>query len=61
MPTKDRVVFTISTPRTVPPETWQQFADRTRAEGFDPRAVLKRLIEYYIAKGLPHDAPPSTA
>jgi hypothetical protein len=59
MPTKDRIVFTISTPRTVPLETWQRFADRTRAEGFDPRTVLKRLIEYYVAKGLPHDAPPS--
>lgn len=56
MPTKDRIVFTIATPRTVSPETWQRFADRTRAEGFDPRAVLKRLIENYIERGLPHDA-----
>jgi hypothetical protein len=55
MPIKDRIVFTISTPRTVLPDTWQRFADRTRAEGLDPRAVLKRLIEHYIEKGLPRD------
>jgi hypothetical protein len=56
MPTPDRVVFTISTPRTLPSETWEQFAAKTRAEGLDPRAVLRRLIEFYIEKGLPDDA-----
>ena len=58
MPTKDRIVFTIATPRTVSPETWERFNARTRAEGADPRAVLRRLIELYIQKGLPNDAPP---
>jgi hypothetical protein len=60
MPTKDRIVFTISTPRTVLPDIWQRFADRTRAEGSDPRAVLRRLIEFYVEKGLPHDASTHT-
>ena len=53
MPTKDKVVFTISIPRTLPPETWQQFTTRARAEGLDPRTVIRVLIEYFIAKGLP--------
>lgn len=53
MPTPDRVVFTISVPRTLPESTWQQFADKARAEGSDPRGVLRALIEHYIEKGLP--------
>ena len=55
MPTPDRIVFTIAVPRTLPAETWQQFTARARAEGFDPRAALRRLIEHYIAKGFPND------
>jgi hypothetical protein len=51
MPTPDRVVFTISVPRTLPAETWEAFAAKTRAEGADPRAVLRRLIEAYVQKG----------
>jgi hypothetical protein len=53
MPTPDRVVFTVSVPRTMPETTWQQFADKTRAEGSDPRTILRKLIELYIEKGLP--------
>lgn len=60
MPTPDRVVFTVSVPRTMPETTWQQFADKTRAEGSDPRSVLRKLIEYYIERGLPHDAKDDT-
>ena len=55
MPTPDRIVFTIAVPRTLPAETWQQFTTRARAEGFDPRAALRRLIEFYVAKGFPND------
>ena len=51
MPTPDRIVFTISVPRTLPAETWEAFAAKTRAEGADPRAVLRRLIEQYLAEG----------
>ena len=58
MATPDRVRFTISTPRTVSDETWDTFAEKTRAEGSDPKGILRRLIEYYIAKGLPHDTAP---
>ena len=53
MPTPDRVVFTVSVPRTLPETTWQQFADKTRAEGSDPRTILRKLIEFYLEKGLP--------
>ena len=60
MTTPDRVVFTIAVPRTLPDETWQTFAAKTRAEGSDPKGVLRRLIEYYIEKGLPHDAKDDT-
>ena len=56
MPIPDRIVFTIAVPRTLPAETWQQFTARARAEGLDPRAALRRLIEHYVAKGFP-DAP----
>lgn len=56
MPTPDKLVFSISVPRTLPPETWERFAARTRAEGSDPKGILRRLIEYYIEKGLPDDA-----
>ena len=56
MATPDRVVFTISVPRTLPEDTWQTFATKTRAAGSDPRGILRRLIEYYNEKGLPHDA-----
>ncbi len=56
MPTTHTLVFSISVPKTLPRETWETFAAKTRTEGSDPRAVLRTLIEYYIEKGLPHDA-----
>lgn len=55
MPTPDRLVFSISVPRTLPAETWDRFAAKARAEGSDPKGILRRLIEHYIEKGLPPD------
>lgn len=61
MPTPQKLVFSISVPKTLPPETWERFAARTRAEGSDPKGVLRRLIEYYIEKGMPDDAQENDA
>ena len=61
MPTPQTLVFSISVPKTLPRETWETFAAKTRAEGSDPRAVLRKLIEYYIEKGMPDDAEKTDA
>ena len=42
------ILFTIRESVNFPRDLWERFHERTRDEGSNPAAVLRRLIEEYL-------------
>ena len=53
------ILFTIRESLNFPRDLWERFETRTRDEGRSPVAVLRELIERYLARAS-HDASTQT-